>query len=304
MSLLAKIAGRLALFKDSRYIPFFIQRQFKSHRVRNRIANLIARRRNDRANFNDVPTKALSDLQKAGLHHLGSLLSHSEVMDVAGWLKKQPVEDGYRSNWPEFLPESDQRRPDCHVAFHRPEDVIAAPHLLALANRHSILAVAEDFLGCKPTIGYLAAWWSYPTNTGPQQAENFHRDLDDWRFLKLFVYLSDVGAKNGPHIYVQHSAHRPVLNDIRRFTENEVSVAIGVENILTLKASAGVGFIENTFGIHKAQQPTTGLRLMFQAVYCMTPLPYGPRKPVGSRATVASHCCIDLDPYVNRVYLS
>ena len=31
----------------------------------------------------------------------------------------------------------------------------------------------------------------------PRHAENFHRDVDDLKFIKLFVYLTDVGDENG-----------------------------------------------------------------------------------------------------------
>jgi hypothetical protein len=34
----------------------------------------------------------------------------------------------------------------------------------------------------------------------------FHRDSEDWRYLKILVYLSDVDDGAGPHVYL-HGSH-------------------------------------------------------------------------------------------------
>jgi hypothetical protein len=175
--------------------------------------------------------------------------------------------------------------------------------LFSIANRPDILAIVEGLLGCKPTLGYIATWWSYHTDLGAQQAENFHRDVDDWRFVKLFIYLTDVGRNNGPHIYVSHSSGSPKLRQIRRLTDEEVVAAFGAERILELKGCAGDGFLEDTFGIHKGQPVVSGRRLIFQAVYSMYPLPYGPKQPVISAEDVRLDDGSRPDPWINRLYL-
>jgi hypothetical protein len=200
------------------------------------------------------------------------------------------------------LPNSDARHPDSHIAHHDPRDVIMAPYLLELANRPDILGLAGKFLGCRPTISYLASWWSYPTTIGPQQAEHFHRDVDDWRFLKLFVYLTDVGPDDGPHVYVRHSASSPRLRTIRRFTDDEVARTFGPQAMLALTGRAGEGFLENTFGLHKGMPVTRGQRLIFQAVYSMFPLPYAPKLPVADASAIRLPNGA-ADPWINRLYL-
>ena len=194
------------------------------------------------------------------------------------------------------------RHPACHVAYHSHEDVLGAPYLLDIANHPRILEGLHEYFGCVPTISYLAAWWSYPTELGPQQAENFHRDVDDWNFIKLFVYLTDVGPENGPHVYVRTSASSDRLNRIARFSDEEVVEAFGEDKLVVQTAGAGSAFLENTFGFHKGTQPKRGLRLMFQAVYSLNPLPYGPERPVASFDKYMSGD--DRLRRVNRVYLA
>jgi hypothetical protein len=54
----------------------------------------------------------------------------------------------------------------------------------------------------------------------------------------------------------------------------------------------------------KGQPFQHGHRLMFQAVYSIMPLPYGPRCPVIGLAEAEAVAGLDIDPFVNRVYVS
>ncbi|MDE2454569.1 MAG: hypothetical protein KGL43_13335, partial [Burkholderiales bacterium] len=244
------------------------------------------------------------ELRATGISHFGPLLSDAQAGELQRYFLGKPVHDPYRDASRRFLPDSAERHPDSHIAHHDALDIIRAPHLFGLANRPDILAVAADFLGCKPTLGYLASWWSYPTRLGAQQAEHFHRDVDDWRFVKLFVYLTDVAADNGPHIYVSRSASSPALRRIRRYDDAEVVQAFGRDNVLELTARAGEGFMEDTFGMHKGQPVASGRRLIFQAVYSMFALPYGPKSAVARIDEVRLPDGSRPDPWINRLYLS
>lgn len=237
-------------------------------------------------------------LRETGLHPLGRLLNDDQCHRLRDYFSSRPVHDPYRPEAGDFLPLSDRRPGGAHVAHHDPGDVVAAPGLLELANDPRVLDVVGAFLGAKPSISYMAAWWSFPTALGPQQAENFHRDVDDWRFVKLFVYLTDVTETNGPHKYVLGSSREARLTDIRRFSDEQVVSSFGEERIRTMVARAGEGFLEDTFGIHKGQPVARGVRLLFQAVYGLSPLPYAPKRPVARRDGWPQ-----LDAWTNRFYL-
>jgi hypothetical protein len=242
-------------------------------------------------------------IQTAGVTLLGRLLTTGQAGELQHYFGAKPVYDPYRSEASRFLPDSDERHPESHVAYHDARDVVSAPYLLDIANRPDILEIVSDFLGCQPTLSYLAAWWSYQTHVGPQQAECFHRDVDDWRFLKLFVYLTDVEPDNGPHVYVRHSSRSSRLREIRRFADSEVVEAFGGESVLRVTGQAGEGFLEDTFGIHKGQPVARGKRLIFQAVYSMFPLPYGPSVPIANLHQVSLSGERRPDRWINRLYL-
>ena len=300
MNLPAKLERARAILADPRWWVFFVQRRFGHPATRRRHAARVAARRPAPLHLGHADAAGAVALDKQGIFHLGELLPPAAVAEARDFLGARAVQDDYRPHTAPFLPSGEGRPDGCHVAFHSPEDVIAAPHLLALANRPEILGLAEAFLGARPLISYMAAWWSYPTGLGPQQAEHFHRDVDDWRFVKLFVYLTDVGPENGPHIYAAGSANRAELLPIRRYSDDEVVAAMGVDALVTNTAPAGHGFLEDTFGLHKGQPVRQGARLIFQAVYGLTALPYGPRGPVAALAGAPEGC----DAYTNGVYLT
>lgn len=307
MSLSSKIKRVPIVLGDARWWPFYIQRRFMQPRVRRNLAHLASRWRPRMTEVHSdqpaVQQNHIHQLTHDGITHLGLVLSATQCETLRTYFQNCDVLDPYRAERGMFKPLSGLRHPQSHIAHHLARDVVLAPGLLELANKPEILQIVERFLGCKPTLSYLATWWSYPTDIGAQQAEHFHRDVDDWRFVKLFVYLTDVGQDNGPHMYVTRSSASPSLAEIRRFTNEEVLNAFGAENILELTGQPGQAFLEDTFGIHKGQPVKAGHRLIFQAVYSMYPLPYGPKHPVADLADVQALTKTTLDPWINRFYL-
>ncbi len=292
------LRSKLSKVTDSRYWKFYFQRLFKSPGIREKIADAIAMGRP-----HQLLTDGDSTLRTIGFLDLGRLLSPEQVDEVLAWFKSRRVINHYRQEDGAFLPLSEDRHPDGHVANHDHADVVNAPHLIELVNRPDILAHAEAFLGCQPQITMMSAWWSYPTAKGPQHAENFHRDIDDWRFLKFFVYLTDVDQDNGPHVYVLNSAGSNKLPGYDRYTDEQVIEAYGTENVKVITGKAGTGFLENTCGQHKGTNLKSGVRLLFQVVYGMNPLPSSPAGPVVLRSGPDGARFAKLNPYVNGIYI-
>ena len=307
MSLKRKLYRLKFVLSDIRFLPFYVQRQFTHPKVRAVISSFVAKLRPTAlylTNRDDVQKK-LTELNDVGLTHLGRMLTSEQCIELRDYFSGKLVTDIYRSEHTlPFLPGSDERHPEAHIAHHNALDIVNAPYLLELANNPHILDIAAAFLGCKPTLTYLAAWWSYHTEIGMQHAERFHRDVDDWRFLKLFIYLTDVDDKNGPHIYVAHSSASEKLTKLRRFEDDEVVSAFGKNNVLQLTGLAGEGFFENTYGIHKGQPVKEGRRLIFQAVYSILPLPYGPKLPVVKLSELTKVRSFTPDLWINRVYIA
>lgn len=168
-----------------------------------------------------------------------------------------------------------------------------------LANDPELLGTIEAYLGCKPTLFNINAWWSVASDS-PVGAQNFHRDFDDLKFVKYFIYLTDVGDDNGPHVFVEGTHKSSKLCSFGRFSDEIVEHEFpGKSRIFT--GVSGLRFLEDTRGIHKGTLPKVGTRLVLQFVYVMV--------PIGAYPLPNYHFSLNkeddffIDPYVSRYYL-
>ena len=101
----------------------------------------------------------------------------------------------------------------------------------------------------------------------------FHYDLDDYRFLKFFFYLTDVDDKSGPHICVRASHKYKKFSHIllrKRETDREIIDSYGEESLVTICGEAGFGFVEDPLCFHKGLTPTHKDRLLLQIEFATT----------------------------------
>ncbi len=293
-SLLEKILRRSRLMASPYYWGFEVQRHVLAPQRRAAVARWIARRRPQSSGpAETLETQALvQDMRRQGYHMLTGLVTPEQVAEMRAYFCAHEAHDPYRPTLGRFMPLT-EAKPETHVAYFEAATVIAAPHAVALANHPRLLAGLEALFGCKPSIGYLAAWWSLPGDGTPEHAEQFHRDVDDWAFYKFFLYLTDVDERSGPHVYVPGSHDSTTHLAIRRYTDREAA-ELGAEIYFT--GPAGNCFLENTYGFHRGLPPRDRPRLIFQVTYCLMGLPYAPAKPVAALPP-------GFDPFVNRFYL-
>jgi hypothetical protein len=136
-------------------------------------------------------------------------------------------------------------------------DTVNAPHLLDLAFNEDILNLVENYIGCTPTIFSMNCWWTLPGNQ-KSGIEKFHRDWDDYKFLALFIYLTDVDEESGgAHCFLK-KFHTPealngtnLKNHFHEFNDMQWYEQNCPELISTYHAPAGHGFIADTFSLHK-----------------------------------------------------
>ena len=78
----------------------------------------------------------------------------------------------------------------------------------------NFLHIANNYLNTKPILDLVTMWWSNSLNRIENEkkemlknsaAQMFHFDMDRLKFLKFFIYLTDVDSNTGPHVYVKKS---------------------------------------------------------------------------------------------------
>ena len=298
-----KLKQGLKVLTDKRYRQFYAQRQILGIPSRERRADSLASRlpvfESKGTNETLAQTATLKD---RGYLFLDDLIKPDQLQAMRAFFSANECADPYRPELGNFVAPGNAP-PQTHVAFFSNETIIRAPHALEIANNPKVLSIVSRFLGAKPTISLLTAWWSMPHKDGKaEEAELFHRDVDDIRFVKLFCYLTDVDDVSGPHVFVPGSQSVNKLTKIRRYQDSEIADAFGEGSHLTFTGKAGTAFLENTYGFHRGVPPTQKPRLLFQVLYSLRNSIYGPDRPVGRIGMDGVPA--DIDPFINRVYLS
>jgi hypothetical protein len=152
------------------------------------------------------------------------------------------------------------------------EDVINNPDVQALMADASILTVAQTYLGTRPLADVIGMWWhtAYSTEPDEEAAQFYHFDMDRIRWLKFFIYLTDVGPDNGPHCFVRGSHRsggipwRLRAKGYARLSDAEVRANYPAESIVEFCAPQGTVIAEDTRGLHKGLHVRAGDRLMLQ----------------------------------------
>jgi hypothetical protein len=234
---------------------------------------------------------ALADLRKEGLAMLPPLVPRVEIKRIADYFHGNMVAapDGAR------LP-VEQIPAGAAAADYSLETVLACPGLLTLVNAPRVLRIAADYLGCKPTISSIGVRWTFPFGRKATRFQSFHRDVDDWRFLKLFIYLSDVDAGSGPHSFVRRSHDAAFGLIMRAYTQLEIEARFGAHKIATVTGPMGTTFMADTLGVHCGGRPTTAPRLMLQVQYSLLPVFAFRYAPIEHEAPM-------VDAYCNRLLL-
>jgi hypothetical protein len=151
----------------------------------------------------------------------------------------------------------------------------ACPVLQALASDTQLLAIARKYLCTEPVLIGARIWWSLagPADDGQrgESGQSFHYDIDGYRALAFFFYLTDVGQASGPHVFVRGThmkkSWRHLVSLYKGRTDAEITKCYGPENQVLLCGPAGSGFAEDIFGFHKGMGPESVDRLIVQVRY-------------------------------------
>jgi len=284
----------LRVVRNPLTLNYVAQRIVRRPASRNAVAKAVAATKPRRARVaSGMSLRASEGLAADGIFFLDDLLTAEQCLEIRRYLEPLAMVDP-RNPFGEFM--LDTVPADCHIGQYRESEMLACPYLLDIANDPRLVDAASAYLGCKPVISTFRAWWSFGGFTEPKDAEYFHRDVDDWKFVKLFVYLTDVGPDNGPHVFVKGSQGSDRLLELRRHSDGEVEEAFGREAVLSIEGHPGSAFLEDTFGFHKGTVCRTGRRLLFQVQYSISPIHAYEYRPVEGTGLADRY-----DPYMNRL---
>lgn len=153
------------------------------------------------------------------------------------------------------------------LCAHRP-----VQQLLADA---SIRAVAASYLGCEPILDLVTMWWSEPSppvlDLASEAAQLFHFDMDRLKFIKFFIYLTDVDHDTGPHCLVRRSHVRKPRALLRDGRHSDASITASYpDDVVQVCGPAGTILAVDTRAFHKGTPLVRGARLLFQLEFAIS----------------------------------
>lgn len=237
----------------------------------------------------------LTALRANGFCMRGPLLSSEAIAEVHSFLRgKLAFDASGRGVDPAQAPA------DVRMAAYPMRTILDCPHLFATINHPELLSLAWGYLGCSPTVSGVRLEWSFPAADGSTDVQKFHRDYDDWRFFKAFLYLTDVDSRSGPHECVPRShLHSGHVKD-RPYPLEEIRRTYGDDGITSVTGPRGTSFMVDTWGIHRGSVPQDRPRLLFQIQYSILPVFKWEYEPLQATGALSG----DPDPYINRLLLA
>jgi len=172
-----------------------------------------------------------------------------------------------------------------------------------------LLAFLQQHFGRMPVFDTVGMWWSI-ASAGPaasEIAQMFHYDLDRVRWLKLFVYLTDVTPETGPHVFVAGS-HRPeqfkaslLRRGYVRIPDADIEAAYGRQQVREICGPAGTMLFADTIGMHKGKIPRAANRLILELQFSSSTFGTDyPPLPLPAAATPALREAVAAYPLVYR----
>jgi len=148
--------------------------------------------------------------------------------------------------------------------FYDSREIASSSNLLNVAFQYGLHRIASQYFNNRPYLLSADGWLSVgKAKAGHSEfsnsAQEFHFDFDALKFLKVFIYLSDVSVHSGAHQMFMSSVGRfpldkPSLAKMPTyFRANKQSLQnlYGPDDMLTLEGLEGTVIIEDTSCFHR-----------------------------------------------------
>jgi hypothetical protein len=144
---------------------------------------------------------------------------------------------------------------------------------------HKITFLVNSYLGYIPQLNYVSVEKTIPVekDMGPSHSQNWHRDPEEKRMIKVFIYINEVNERNGPFVYVKHSQPSG-KSTLSKFAPQKLSYGsypdeksvlskVKDKDLITAIGKAGTVIFCDTAGLHRGGLSFSGERIMATGFY-------------------------------------
>ena len=215
------------------------------------------------------------ELKKSGVMIIDNVLDQDQSRNMYEYFLTKPCYDFYGRHQKFDLANIPK---NVKLGRHTIKDNLLCPNIIELITNEKLTKVASSYLGCPATLSLVLPMWSFPQDVSePINMQLFHRDADDYKFVKFFVLLSDVELGEGEQVYVKRSHIEDNLPkdmlEIVRYSDEQVFKYFSHELAKTISGESGTSWFADTYGIHRGTVPRTKPRLILQLQYSYNPVP-------------------------------
>ncbi len=150
----------------------------------------------------------------------------------------------------------------------------------SLSVRPDVLAIVNSYDSMWRRFNHMHLQETIPVgDTAPTQSQRWHRDPQEKRQVKFFMYLSDVDSEAGPFTYAKGSQFLgekygslfPQQQPLGSYPEmGAVEKAVKAEDIISATGSAGTIIFCDTAGLHRGGHAKSKSRFMLTSFYPST----------------------------------
>jgi hypothetical protein len=134
-------------------------------------------------------------------------------------------------------------------------------------------AIANGYFGMFTQLRFYNVWLTRPDRELHSGSKLWHRDREDFRILKVFVYLRDVGTGAGPFCYAQGTHRRgptppnELEGHIERSSDAQLETVVPRDRWLEAIGPRGTMVFADTRGLHCGGRAVDDERLLFTCMY-------------------------------------
>jgi hypothetical protein len=178
-----------------------------------------------------------------------------------------------------------------YIVRRHDDDAVIDPGdpLLAFGLDDRVLGVVNAFLGLCAKLNYCNLWYTIPLDAdrAPVASQRWHRDPEDARLVKVFVYFTDVDAASGALRYIPESRRGGRYAHLWRFADasgvggypqhDQIEAAVPARDRVVAAGRRGTVVFCDTSGLHCGGRLASGARILGNLAY-LTPASLFPRK--------------------------
>lgn len=195
---------------------------------------------------NQHDTNLEKELFEKGGVVIENFMTENEVDEVLQLIENEPgynyhiAANAYNQN-----PEVFSEKLDWNILSYKPDLLLKSKVVMSNFTNGKLISLVQSYLGCLPTIFSVNCVWSKFTGED-FKTQKIHRDFDDFKFLTLFVILTDIDDSNGPHVFYPNTQDG-----------SEIKTDPWI-----IKGKKGTAFLADTYAYHNGMPLEQGQRCL------------------------------------------